>query len=185
MFSVGTSTLSQNLILTGYLGPSQLQIARMTAESLKMRLVDFEARLEANAGQPGAEIRELYGEMRLKTLEDELLTEITLYRGALLLLSSGTLLRGAFDQLRANGVILVATASVDAVLQRLHIAMGARFHDPRERQFALAMIKREWAIRGHEGVIEVDTSGMNDAQMVEALITRWREAASVIDWRGA
>ncbi len=179
-----SASFDQNLILTGYLGPSQLQIARRTAETLRMRFVDFESRLEDHAGMPGEEVRALYGESRLKTLEDELLSEIALYRGALIAIGGETLMRGAYEMLHTTGPVICTVASVDAVLQRLHLALGARFHDPRERDLALGKVRREWSIRKNPAVLVVDTSYMNDSQTVEAIAACWREAATVIDWRG-
>jgi shikimate kinase len=149
-----------------------------------MRFVDFDSRLEAFAEQPADEIRALFGESRLKTLEDQLLSEIALYRGALILISGETLLRGALPLLRTTGPIICVTASIDAVLQRLHLAMGARFHDPRERDLAMGIVRRAWAVRGTEGVSLLDTSYLTDAGMVEAIAQRWRELAAVVDWRG-
>lgn len=180
------NSIDVNLILTGSMGPSQLQVARRTAELLKLRFVDFDARFEAVAGLPAEEMRTLYGETRLKTTEGELLAEMTLYRGTVLLIGASTLLRGeTLPSLRQTGPVIALVATIDAVLQRLHLAMGARFHAPGERELALGRLRRDWAIRGKEGVIEFDTSYLSDAQTAEAVAGRWRELTAFIDWRGA
>jgi hypothetical protein len=70
-------------------------------------------------------------------------------------------------------------------LQRLHLSLGGRFHNPHERELALGTIRREWAIRKHEGITEFDTTYLNDEQMIEGIAALWREQAAVIDWRGA
>jgi shikimate kinase len=174
-----------NLILTGSMGPAQLQVARRIAELLRLRFVDFEARFEAVAGMPAEEMRTLYGETRLKSTEGELLAEMTLYRGTVLLIGAGTLLRGdTLPALRQTGPVIALVATIDAVLQRLHLAMGARFHAPRERELALGRLRRDWAIRGHDGVIEFDTSYLSDAETVAGVAERWRELTAFIDWRG-
>lgn len=178
------NTVDFNLILTGSMGPSQLQVARRTAELLKLRFVDFDARFETQADMPAEEVRTLFGETRLKTIEGELLAEMTLYRGTVLLIGATTLLRGeTLPALRQTGPVIALVASIDAVLQRLHLAMGARFHDPRERDLALGRLRRNWSIRGHEGVIEFDTSYLSDAQTADAVAARWRELTAFIDWR--
>lgn len=180
------NTIDVNLILTGSMGPSQLQVARRTAELLKLRFVDFDARFEAVAGMPAEEMRALYGETRLRTTEGELLAEMTLYRGTVLLISASTLLRGeTLSSLSQTGPVIALVATIDAVLQRLHLAMGARFHAPGERELALGRLRRDWTVRGKEGVIEFDTSYLSDAQSAEALASRWRELTAFIDWRGA
>ncbi|HYO87887.1 MAG TPA: shikimate kinase, partial [Candidatus Limnocylindrales bacterium] len=122
------NTVDFNLILTGSMGPSQLQVARRTAELLKLRFVDFDARFETQADMPAEEVRTLFGETRLKTIEGELLAEMTLYRGTVLLIGATTLLRGeTLPALRQTGPVIALVASIDAVLQRLHLSMGARF----------------------------------------------------------
>lgn len=178
-------SVDSNLIITGYIGPEQLQIARRTAERLRMPFVDFESRLEDHAEMPGEEVRTLFGEARLKTLEGELIAEMVLHRGTVIHIGGQTLLHGDhFERLRSTGPIICIVATIDAVLQRLHLALGARFHNPHEREMALGTIRREWAIRKHEGVIEFDTSYLNDEQMIEGIAALWRETAAVIDWRG-
>ena len=133
---------------------------------------------------PGEEVRALFGEARLKTLEGELLDEMVLYRGTVIHIGGQTLLRGGFDRLRTTGPIICLVATIDAVLQRLHLALGARFHNPRERDLAVGTLRREWAIRKSEGIIEFDTSYLNEQQISEGIAKLWRDQAEVIDWRG-
>jgi shikimate kinase len=178
-------SIDKNLVLTGHIGPEQLQVARHTAEQLRMPFVDFETRLESHAGMPGEELRALFGEARLKTLEGELIDEMVLYRGTVIHIGGQTLLRGDyFQRLGSTGPVICLVATIDAVLQRLHLALGARFHNPRERELALGKLRREWSVRGHEGVIEFDTSSLSETQMIQGIAALWRERASVIDWRG-
>lgn len=178
-------SIDPNLIFTGYIGPEQLQIARRTAEYLRMPFVDFESRLEDYADMSGEDVRTLFGEARLKTIEGELISEMVLHRGTAIHISGQTLLHADyFTRLRATGPIICLVASIDAVLQRLHLALGARYHNPHERDLALGTIRREWAIRKQQGIVEFDTSYFNDQQMIEGIARIWREQAAVIDWRG-
>jgi shikimate kinase len=177
-------SIDKNLILTGYIGPEQMQVARHTAEYLRTPFVDFETRLEAHAEMPSEEVRALFGEARLKTLEGELLDEMVLYRGTVIHIGGQTLLRGGYERLRVTGPIICLVATIDAVLQRLHLALGARFHNPRERDLAIGSLRREWAIRQREGIVEFDTSYLSEQQIIEGIARLWREQAAVIDWRG-
>jgi shikimate kinase len=177
------AAIDQNLILTGYIGPGQLTVARRTAERLRMPFVDFESVLEERVELSGEEMRIRYGEARLKMLESELVTEVMLYRGTVIHISGKTL--GAnYPRLSATGPVICVVATLDAVLRRLHLALGARYHNPNERELVLGTLRREWAIRKQEGVIEIDTSYLNEEQMVEAIAACWREKSGVIDWRG-
>jgi len=165
-----------NIVLTGYVGPNQLAIARRVAEQLKRPFVSVEALLEDRAELPMADVRALYGEARLKTLETEVVQDVALYRGAVLHIGGQMLLHGDhIKRLQQTGPVICLVATLDAVLQRLHLALGARYHDPRERALALGNLKREWAVRKQEGICELDTTGMAEGQIVEAIIVLWQD----------
>jgi len=183
LFTTKTAT-DRNLILTGYMGPGQLVIARRTAEQLRMRFIDFEQLFETRAGTARDEMRALYGEARLKALESELVYELLLYRGTVIHIGGQTLLHSSnLQRLSETGDVIALVAALDVVLQRLHLALGARFHNPRERELAVGVLKREWAIRKCAGVVEFDTSALSEDDMVDALAARWRELSGVVDWR--
>ena len=180
-----SASIDQNLILTGYLGPGQLAIARRVADRLRMPFVDFESVLEDRADLSGEELRIRFGEARLKTLESELVTEVALYRGTVVHISGKTLMQGLhYARLSETGPVICVVATLDAVLHRLHLALGARYHNPTERELALGTLRREWAVRKQPGITEIDTSYLSEDQMVEAVAACWREKSGVIDWRG-
>ena len=149
-----------------------------------MPFVDFESVLEERSGVSGDELRLRYGEAHLKLLESELIAEVALYRGTVIHISGRTLLQSThFARLSDTGPVICIVATLDTVLQRLHLALGARYHNPQEREIALGTLRREWAIRKRAGVTEIDTSYLSEDQMVEAIAACWREKSGVIDWR--
>lgn len=166
----------RNLILTGYLGPNQIVVVRRIAQALGMPFVNFETRLEQRADLPIEDIRIRFGEARLKTLEAEVMQELLLYRGAVILLSGQTLLHHDYlSRLSDAGQVVCLVATLDAVLQRLHLSLGARYHNPAERAMAIGLLKREWAIRKAPEIQEFDTTGMNENEIVDTLVEMWRE----------
>src|SRR5262249_7247390 len=153
------ASIDQNLILTGYSGPGQLALVRQVAERLRMPFVDFEQVLEDRAGLDGEQLRIRYGEARLKTLASELVDEIALYRGTVIHISGKTLMQSTnYARMSETGPVIVIVATLDAVLRRLHLALGARYHNPQERELALGTLRREWAVRKQPGITEIDTS---------------------------
>jgi shikimate kinase len=177
-----TSSTDKNLLITGYTGPGQQAIVRGAAERLRMPLVHFESRLETRAEMPLDEFRLQFGETRLRTLENDVLDEIALARGSVLYISGHVLAGGTtLERLSSASVVLCLVAALDAVLRRLHVAMGARYHDPAARDQALGVLRREWAVRGRSGVVEIDTSGLTEAAVLDCVIARWRELSGVID----
>ncbi len=166
----------RNLILTGYLGPNQIVVVRRIAQALGMPFVNFESRLEQRADLPIEDIRIRYGEARVKTLEAEVVQELVLYRGAVILIGGQTLMHSDYlTRLTDAGQVVCLVATLDAVLQRLHLSLGARFHNPAERAMAIGHLKREWSIRKAPNVEEFDTTGMTESEIVDTLVAMWRE----------
>jgi shikimate kinase len=165
----------RNLILTGYTGPNQPAIGRQIAQHLGITFLNVENQVEERAGMDMDELRARYGEARLKTLEAEVIEEALLHRGAVIRISGQTLLHADYAQrLGATGPIICLVATLDAVLQRLHLAMGARYHNPQERAAALGYVKREWAVRKLEGIHELDITYMSEDEAIAATIALWR-----------
>lgn len=165
-----------NLILTGYTGPNQPAIGRALAQRLERRLVNVETRLEDHAGMTMHEIRSVYGQARLKDLENEILGEIVLYRGAVIRVSGETLSHSDnLQNFAATGPVVCLVAALDAVLRRLHLAMGNRFHNPADRDIALGELRRAWAVRGKQGVFEIDATYLTEEETINTVAQLWQD----------
>lgn len=176
MLNLGSAPFDRNLILTGYIGAGQQLLGRQIALRLRMPLASMETRIAEMEGISVENIRARYGETRLKTLESQVLQEFSLYRGAVVLVGAQTLLQnGNFNRLHSTGPVICLVANLDSVLSRLHLSLGARYHDPNERALALGMLKREWSVRHLPGVVELDATRLNEAQVVDAVINTWQE----------
>lgn len=177
-----TSAADKNLLITGYSGPGQQAIVRAVAARLHMPLLHFEALMENRAETSLDEFRLRFGETRLRTLEADVLGDVALARGSVLMMSGHVLAQtSSLDRMRASAIILCLVASLDAVLRRLHLAMGARYHNPSERERAVGVLRREWAVRGRPGVIEIDTTHLSDSAIQETVIAHWRELSGIVD----
>ncbi|MDX2163556.1 MAG: shikimate kinase [bacterium] len=181
--TTGVAPVDQNLVLTGYIGPEQLSIARRCAERLRMPFLDFATRFEDRTATTADALRAQYGDARLRSIESDLMDEIALARGSVIHIS-GQVLLGAdhYALMRATGPVICLVATLDAVLQRLHLALGARYHDPKERGLALGTLRREWAIRTLPEIVEIDTSTLSEADMIDRITETWRALTGVIDW---
>lgn len=171
------SFADRNLILTGYTGPNQPPIGQQVAERLKMRYVNVELQIETREGMPSEEVRIRYGDARLKTVESEVMQDVLLNRSSIIRVSGQTLLRSDYaKRLGETGPIICMVASLGAVLQRLHLSLGRSYHNPHERALAIGYLKREWAVRKLEGIHEIDTTYMTEADTVNALIGIWQQS---------
>jgi shikimate kinase len=168
-----TST-DRNLVITGSMGPTQQIVARRIAERLKLRYVDAELEVERRAEMPIERFKTLFGEARHRALEGEVIRDLALYRGALINISGHMLAYGDHLPRMANAsYVLCLVASLDAVLSRLHVALGARYHNPAARDLALGNLRRDWAIRGKDDVHEFDTTALTDADIIDEVAARW------------
>lgn len=176
----------RNLILTGYTGPSQPAVGRQIAERLRLRFVNVEALLEARGRMDVDDMRTRFGETRLKMLEMEVMQEVTLHRGAFIQVSGQTLLRTeTAARLQVNGLVLCLVVRLDAALQRLHLALGGRYHNPSERALAIGHLKREWAVRKVSGVHELDVTSLNEEQLIERICAVWEQSRGGLVVNGA
>lgn len=165
----------RNLILTGYSGPNRPLVGRAVAERLRMPFIDFDQLVEQRTGHTVAELRAMYSERHLMTIESELMDELVLRRRTVLRISGSVLLHADyFERLGATGFVICLVATLDSVLQQQHLLLGARYHDPAERAVVLGYLKREWAVRKLDGVHELDTTYLDERGTLGAVLKLWQ-----------
>jgi shikimate kinase len=165
----------RNLVLTGYIGPNQPTVGQQIAERLKLRFINVDLQIETRLGMTLDAARDRYGETHLKMLEAEVMSDILLHRSAVIRISGQTLLRGDYaERLGQTGPIICLCASLDSLLSRLHLSLGARYHNPQERALAVGHLKREWAVRKLPGLHELDCTYLNEAETVNTVIEVWQ-----------
>jgi shikimate kinase len=165
----------RNLIMTGYMGPDQPLLGKEIATRLKMNYVNLEAEIAQRMDMPIDEIRTYFGETRLRAVETEIVGEAVLRRSSVIRVNGRTLVQGNnLERLRSTGPIFCLTIGLDAMLQRMHIYMGARYHNPKDRALAIGELKREWAVRDLSDIQEIDTTYMSDEDIIRTLVGVWR-----------
>ncbi len=165
-----------NLIVTGYLEPNRPRISQQLALRLGLQMIDVEREIENQLGDTIDSIRQLYGERRLKAIETQVMDQIILHRRALIRVSGNTLINsGHLAELQRNGVIVCLVASLDSILRRIHLTLGARYHDPVERSRAIGELQREWRIREVENIVEFDATTITEAILIERIVAFWRD----------
>lgn len=180
-----TNLSDRNLLLTGYSGRNPLALGRAAAALLKLKFVDYGQRFEQLAEMTPEQVRETFGEARQRTLEYQLADEFALYRATVIHIRGSTLAKGdMYARLRESSIPVCVIATLDAVLSRLHLTMGLRYHDPREREIAIGEVRREWAARTLPGIIPLNITAMSDAQAAEAAADLWRKATGALNFRG-
>lgn len=164
----------RNLIITGYLEPNKPRIGRFVANNLNMPFVDIEERIQDRMGDSIDVIRETFGERHLKTVEDELMEEMILHRNTVLRINGSILANTDYlPRLQQTGPVICLVARLDAILQRIHLTLGARYHNPQERGIELGKLRREWAIRKRDNIYELDATDLSEDDLIYAIVERW------------
>lgn len=167
-----------NLIMTGYVEPNRPRISRQLAQRLGLTLVDVEREVEERLGEPIANARATFGERHLKTVEAEIMDEAVLHRRGLIRVAGSTLAGSVhLADFQRNGVIICLVASLDSILRRIHLTLGARYYDPVVRARAIGELRREWRIREVEDVVEFDATYVSEPVLIERIAEFWRELA--------
>ncbi|MBN1963238.1 MAG: hypothetical protein JW910_01240 [Anaerolineae bacterium] len=165
----------RNLILAGSMGVGKREVAERVAAYYHAPLRDIDAEIAQREGMPPQEIRELFGVARLTSLETELCRELTIQRGAVIMLSASTVLNEANRRrLLESGVMLVLVTALNETLRRLYAAEGDRFHDPGVRARHMARLRREWQVRALPGLRQLDTTRLTVEQVVAEVSAFWQ-----------
>ncbi|MBX3062513.1 MAG: shikimate kinase [Anaerolineae bacterium] len=171
-----SSTPYHNLIVTGYIGTGRLNVVRMIAKQVNVSFVNLDTEIQVREGMNADEIRQLYGEARLRSIENTLCREVALQRGAVISVGGSTLLDDINrERLQASGPVLILTCSLNEILRRLYASQGARFHDPKARSAALNQIRREQQVLQLKDLPKLDATYLTTEQVVEQAIHFWYE----------
>ena len=168
----------RNLVLTGYVEPNKPRIGRQVAQRLNKSFVDVSARIEGQLGDDIDTLRAIYGERHLKTVEAEIMEEVLLRRGAVIRVNGSTLMHSDhYAALQQTSIMVCLVARLDSILQRLHMTLGARYHNPAERGAELGHLRREWAVRQRDNLHELDMTYKSEAAMVDDIVGLWQNLA--------
>lgn len=168
----------RNLILTGYSGANLPRTGQLIAERLGMPFLNLDVLIGERIGLSGIDVREAFGERRLKTLEADIVEEARLRRQTVIRVNARTLLHSEnLARLAQTGPVVSLMTSLDAILRRLHISMGGRYADPDERARELGELRQEWGIRNLTGMVQLDTTAMTSDQILQTVVALYRERA--------
>lgn len=169
----------QNLILTGPMGVGKTSIGRAVAQRLQTEFFDLENEVLTREGQSVDEIRELYGEARLKALETDAIRDLTLRRYVVIAISGPSMLQDANrTRLAESGPILCLTCALNEILRRLHSARGSWFHNPANRGVLFSRLKRELGVTALD-LPQLDTTRLSVEETIDAVSRFWLSQARI------
>lgn len=109
-----------NLTLCGFMGCGKTTCGRILAEKLNRRFVDLDEYIEQKEGMSVSEIFAKKGEPAFRQMEADAVEELSHTGGLVIAAGGGTLLKPEnAAALRANGIVVLLDASLEAVRERL------------------------------------------------------------------
>ncbi len=169
-----------NLILSGYSELNKPRVGRGIAERLNMTFVDVREQVEHLLDKDLESVREKFGERRVAVIENDVMDGLVLRRGAVIRVNATTLVSSERRQsIMRTGFTACLTARLDALLQRSHITLGARYHDPAMRGEVLSLLRRESAVFQLDGVERFDVTDNSEREIIERLVAWWQTVAVV------
>jgi shikimate kinase len=114
--------ISQNIILTGFMGTGKTVVGKILAWRLARRFLDTDAQVERLSGLTVPEIFARHGESYFRDLESEVIESLPRYPAGSLVAATGggaVLRENNRRLLRRAGVVVLLTASPAAILSRV------------------------------------------------------------------
>ena len=148
-------------------------VGRELAARLGRRLVDTDNLIERHAGLTIPQIFERYGEQYFRDLESEAISGLKRYPPGDLVVSTGggAVIRDANrKQFFQQGIVVLLTASTEAILQRVHNAGGRPLLEGGKLKEKIESLWAEREPYYRQCHLEIDTTGRSPEETVAEII---------------
>ncbi len=166
-----------NIVLTGFMGSGKSTVARLLASRLGRPFLDIDDLIEARAGTPIKQIFADQGEPAFRELESLVVSELSSAQGQVIATGGGTLLRRENrEQLQRHGRLVCLWAEPEVLAGRLAQTSERPLlaGDLAARTATIRSLLAQRAAAYRAIPLQLDTSRLNPAQVVERLLERLR-----------
>ncbi len=112
--------MNNNVVLIGFMGAGKSTIGKILAEKLEKRFIETDDLIEEKAEKSIPKIFEEEGENRFREYEKKVIKEITAIGDAVISCGGGVVLNSEnIKRLKKKGVVVLLTASLEEILQRI------------------------------------------------------------------
>lgn len=163
-----------NLLLTGFLGVGKSTIGRYISKKLGVDFFDIDEEIELRELMSIAKVREVYGDNRLKALENDYCRQAALMRRSVVVIPGAALLDiRNFNILAEVSRVVCLTCELGEALRRLHMGSEQQFRDITIRRRMMSRLRREYEITNDERLIQLDTTHLVIEEETDLLIRFW------------
>lgn len=168
----------KNVVLIGFMGTGKTSTGRLLASRLGRPFVDIDRKFELECNMTVAEYFKLHGETAFRQKEKAIIAKVSRYSFSVIATGGGSVLDpDNFNKLKANGIIVSLTASVDTIVERTGRRKGVRplldCENPREK--VAALLEQRVNIYQKADFI-IDTSILSPHQVAERIIVFLRQS---------
>jgi shikimate kinase len=170
----------KNIVLIGFMGTGKSSTGRLLAGRLGRPFIDVDRMIEHEHGLTIGEMFARHGEAYFRAREKEAVARVARRRKAVIATGGGVVLDPAnMERLRAGGVIVCLTASVQAILERT----GRRSTRPLlarpDREEIVAKMLAERAPLYAQADLVLDTSTISPRVAAEKIIAFLRQEGHI------
>lgn len=167
--------ISQNIILTGFMGTGKTVVGKILARRLGRRFLDTDAHVERLSGLTVPEIFARHGESYFRDLESEVIESLPRYPAGSLVVATGggAVLRENNRQiLRRAGAVVLLAASPAEILSRVGEGAGrpllAETPAPVDTVLSLLKSREPYYL---ECDFKIDTTGKKPGRIADEIMT--------------
>lgn len=163
-----------NLLLTGFLGVGKSTVGRNIVKRLGVDVFDMDEEIEVRELMSIAKIREVYGDNRLKALENDYCRQAALMRRAVLVIPGAAMLDARnYNMLSDVSRVICLSCELGEALRRLHMSSEQQFRDATIRRRMMSRLRREFEITNDPRLLQLDTTHLTLDEETDLLIDYW------------
>jgi shikimate kinase/3-dehydroquinate synthase len=173
--------VSQNLIITGFMGSGKSSVGREVARRLRRPFVDMDDAIEGREGATIAEIFARRGEAYFRKVEKDLCRELAARRGLVIATGGGTLASVENRRLmEQEGWLICLLADIEELLERLPDD-GSRPLIAGERRMDMGTLLAQRRQSYASITLQIDTTGLAIAQVADLIVALIEDKPDVRD----
>ena len=170
----------RNIVLIGFMGTGKSCTGRLLAGRLGRPFIDVDHKIEQECGLAIGEIFAKHGEVYFRAREKDVIARVSRHRKAVIATGGGVVLDADnMQRLRAGGVVICLTASVQTILERT----GRRNTRPLlarpDREEIVARLLAERAPLYAQADFILDTSNIAPRMAAERIIAFLRQEGHI------
>jgi len=166
----------KNIVLIGFMATGKTSVGRLLARRLGRSFVDVDQKIEQENGMTIAEMFAKHGEDYFRAKERELISRVARNRNAVIATGGGVVLfPDNMSLLRANGIVISLSASVEAILERAGRRNTRPLLEQPDREQVVSDLLQKRSRLYREADYCVDNENCSPHQTVEKIVAFLRQ----------